>query len=500
MATELTKGSIQQDKYVVERLIGRGCAGSVYEVSRLGDNQKFALKSIHAGNLDDMAVRQAFREVDIMKRVQLSKGLGIELTFPWIVPIYEFWVDEIDHCNLNVCMVMELVSGPSLEAHLERLSHPRMKRRSNGGFSRKRPGEELSDDDNAIISVDSQMIYSWVSQIVLALCAIHKLHIVHRDIKPANLILSEDLREIKLADFSISKVLDPNEPYLETIAGTIQYTGPEVLQGKVYTETCDMWSLGCVVYEMLTLTKVFKVANTSRILSTINRHEIPSVPDDNDPGLVMLCNRLLNPDPTRRPSAMSLCKHPRLRPFVAEQLARISPEGRRFEIIRFLELESLVTTSPSPNISSHKEVQDDLVVVDEINIDQGVPIEEQFDDDIGVEVVPLLQGSWIVAQSSPQVQVSIQGTTAIFSDGRPSETLRRATRREERDTIEWILGQNLILMKSVSCFISPQKLLFARIQGGPVKRHWSVKEACLVLTREDSIHTAYHSTASTMSG
>jgi serine/threonine protein kinase len=167
---------------------------------------------------------------------------------------------------------------------------------------------------------------------MLALGILHASQIVHRDLKPANLILSKDLKTIKVADFSASRVLESGEAALDTVAGTLNYSAPEVLRGKPYGESCDLWSLGCVVYEICTLQKAFKIANTTKILATINKQEIPIISDDRDPGLVMLCNRLLNPDPARRPSAASLCKHPRLKPYIIHHMCDVVPIQRRLKI------------------------------------------------------------------------------------------------------------------------------------------------------------------------
>jgi serine/threonine protein kinase len=271
-----------------------------------------------------------------MKRIHLLDERGEEVVFPWIVPIFDFWADEVFGSGIYICMIMELVSGPSLEAYIERLVHPRMKCRSTGGFSRVRPGEELSDDDENVLQIHPEMVYRWISQIILGLSVIHKLKVVHRDIKPANLILSVDLKSIKLADFSVSRVFEPNETSLDTSAGTVQYSSPELLQGKAYNEATDMFSLGCVLYEILTLEKVFKVANTAKILSMVARGEVPSVPDDNEPGLVMICNRLMSTDPTRRPSSRILCDHPRLKPYVTTEMGNINCIEIRRAIINFL--------------------------------------------------------------------------------------------------------------------------------------------------------------------
>ena len=495
-------------KYLIGKLLGKGCSGVVHQITRVDDSSSFALKTVSSTSMEENAIIQAFREASIMKRISTLNEAGHDFQIPWIVKLEDFWVDDGDaygDCpggqGIKVSMVLELVTGPSLEFHLERLSHPRMKKRNTGGFSKSRPGEELSEDDEQIISVTPEQVYLWMSQTVIALSLLHKLGVVHRDIKPANLILSSDLRDIKIADFSISRVVTPGDHSIESTAGTLNYAAPEVLQGKPYGETCDMWSLGCVLFEIMTLQKAFKVANTSKILSMITRREVPTIPDDSDPGLVMLCNRLMNPDPTKRPTAIALCKHPRLKTFVSHELSQIHRRANRSTIIEFLDLAVMV-----PKLENLYDVPMDrdahgnrLTLFDESNHSPNCAIEDQFDDDIGYEIFVLMQGSWILENSNRRVQVTVEGRLVTFSDGRAPYQISRAWQKAEDGPVEWMLGKETILIKSLSSFVSPQKLFFSRIQEDNAKRSSGLHEACMVLIRDDPLSTVYLSSASTAS-
>lgn len=68
---------------------------------------------------------------------------------------------------------------------------------------------------------------------------------MHRDIKPQNLMLDKD-KKLKLIDFGLSRNLVMNQ----SLAGTGGYIAPEILMGKKYTNKCDVWSIGCVVFEI----------------------------------------------------------------------------------------------------------------------------------------------------------------------------------------------------------------------------------------------------------
>ena len=83
-----------------------------------------------------------------------------------------------------------------------------------------------------------------------ALHCLHALKIVHRDIKCANVFLCRD-GQVKLGDLNVSKVAKYG--LLQTQTGTPYYASPEVWQDKPYDSKCDVWSLGCVIYELAAL-------------------------------------------------------------------------------------------------------------------------------------------------------------------------------------------------------------------------------------------------------
>lgn len=92
-------------------------------------------------------------------------------------------------------------------------------------------------------------------QIVKGLKALHDLKIVHRDIKCANIFLTKD-NIVKLGDLNVSKVA--KRGLLQTQTGTPYYASPEVWKDKPYDSKSDIWSIGCVLYEMCALNPPFR--------------------------------------------------------------------------------------------------------------------------------------------------------------------------------------------------------------------------------------------------
>lgn len=97
-------------------------------------------------------------------------------------------------------------------------------------------------------------IWRAILHILQGLNILHTNKIVHRDIKPANIFYSKGIA--KIGDLNVSAVSDSS--LYSTKTGTPYYTAPEIWKGQSYTNNCDIWSLGCIIYEMCALLPPFK--------------------------------------------------------------------------------------------------------------------------------------------------------------------------------------------------------------------------------------------------
>ena len=110
------------------------------------------------------------------------------------------------------------------------------------------------DTQTRFLPVD--FIIEWVLQLTSGVSFIHKMKIIHRDLKPANIFLTLD-KKLKIGDFGISKGLDKTSGLASTTAGTSIYMAPEIHGGHKYNTMADMWSLGIIIFEIITYKKPF---------------------------------------------------------------------------------------------------------------------------------------------------------------------------------------------------------------------------------------------------
>jgi Tol biopolymer transport system component/predicted Ser/Thr protein kinase len=149
----------------------------------------------------------------------------------------------------------------------------------------------------------------YAGQILEALDHAHRRGIIHRDLKPANILVTK--QGIKLLDFGLAK-LKP-APLKETdetltraltkdgqILGTLQYMSPEQLQGKEADNRSDLFSFGCVLYEMLTGKRAFDGQSAASVIAAILERPSPSVAEVAPPALDRVLKRCLEKDPDQR--------------------------------------------------------------------------------------------------------------------------------------------------------------------------------------------------------
>jgi NIMA (never in mitosis gene a)-related kinase len=143
-------------------------------------------------------------------------------------------------------------------------------------------------------------------QMTRGLKALHDLKILHRDLKSANIFLLSD-GSAKIGDLNVSKVARKGLGYTQT--GTPYYASPEVWNDSPYDSKSDIWSLGCITYEMLTLHPPFRAENMEALYNKVIKGNYPKISDKYSKDISDIIKLLLKVNPKDRLSCDQILKH-----------------------------------------------------------------------------------------------------------------------------------------------------------------------------------------------
>lgn len=124
-------------------------------------------------------------------------------------------------------------------------------------------------------------------------------NIFHRDIKCANLFLTKDHKHLKLGDLNVAKVAKPDS-FAQTQAGTPYYASPEVWKDQPYDGRCDVWSIGCVIYEMAALRPPFLAKDLDSLCKKVNKGVYDAINSRYSKELSNIIQRCLQVNPKNR--------------------------------------------------------------------------------------------------------------------------------------------------------------------------------------------------------
>jgi len=220
--------------YSVEKVVGEGSFGKALLCRRNVDKKRVIVKQI---SISRMSAKEA-------QRTELEATLLSRLKHPNIVA----FIDSFKSAN-HLHIVMEYADGGDLDSHIK-----------------KRRGKLLSEEE---------VLHMFV-QIALALKHIHDRKILHRDLKSQNIFLTLQ-GYVKLGDFGVSRVLERTVDLAATQVGTPYYMPPEICNGTKYNSKCDIWSLGVILFELMTLSLPFKGSNMQQLVRNITSQPVPAV-------------------------------------------------------------------------------------------------------------------------------------------------------------------------------------------------------------------------------
>ena len=256
--------------YQTEELIGRGGMGTVYRGIHQETRQVVAVKVLSFIHADDDNFRDRFAlEIETLKK----------LRHPNIVELYGYGVQDG-----HLFYAMELIEGSSLQQELD-------------------SGQRFDWQATTRIAIE----------ICLALKHAHDRGVIHRDLKPANLLLAKD-DQVKLSDFGIAKLFGAHQITADrTVIGTADYMAPEQAEGVKASAKSDLYSLGSVMYALVTGKPPFAASTLAKVLSDLRNadpvplsNQMPQIPREFDE-IVM---HLLQKEPDQRyATALALANH-----------------------------------------------------------------------------------------------------------------------------------------------------------------------------------------------
>ena len=245
-------------------VIGRGQYSSVHKARRRSDGRLVAVKQVQIFDMDGASRRECVNETRILS----------ELKHAHIIE----YIDYFTHDN-DLFLVLEYASEGDLAAVIA----------SNA--AQQRP---MSEED----------VWLFCYQISSALAFMHGKRIMHRDVKPANIFVCDD-RTCKLGDLGLGRFISQSSAVAYSEVGTPFYMSPEAITGAGHSFASDVWSLGCLVYELSMLHSPFYQAtlNFYTLGQRIQQCQYAPLPDTYSIALRQLIASILTPTPEHRPSA-----------------------------------------------------------------------------------------------------------------------------------------------------------------------------------------------------
>jgi len=230
-------------------------------VKRISDGEIYALKKVKMGKLSSKEKENALNEVRILA----------SFMHPNIIAYKEAFFED---STSSLCIVMELADGGDLLGKVTELQ-------KKGAY------------------FEEKEIWQYFIQMVRGIKALHDLKILHRDLKSANIFWCKD-GTIKLGDLNVSKVAKKGLVYTQT--GTPYYASPEVWKDQPYDGKSDIWSLGCVLYEITAFRPPFKAADMQGLYKSILKGDYPAIPRHFSSELSNMIKSLLQVRPSARPT------------------------------------------------------------------------------------------------------------------------------------------------------------------------------------------------------
>ncbi|NWS17781.1 NEK3 kinase, partial [Pachyramphus minor] len=250
------------EEYKVLKALGEGSFGRVLLVHHRISDQKYAMKEIRLP-MSSSGVENSRKEAVLLAKMKHPNIVAYKESF------------EADG---HLYIVMEYCDDGDL---MQKIKHQR--------------GNLFPEDT----------ILHWFVQMCLAVKHIHDKRVLHRDIKSKNIFLTQN-GKVKLGDFGSARLLAHPMSYACTYVGTPYYVPPEIWESMPYNNKSDIWSLGCILYELCTLKHPFQAKSWKHLILKICKGSYSPLPSHYSYELHYLIKQMFKRNPQDRPSASTI--------------------------------------------------------------------------------------------------------------------------------------------------------------------------------------------------
>uniref|UniRef100_A0A7S4J805 non-specific serine/threonine protein kinase n=1 Tax=Guillardia theta TaxID=55529 RepID=A0A7S4J805_GUITH len=368
--------SYEKDRLQIYQVLNRiatGGFGTVSRVLRVFDGKILVWKELNYSRMNKKERRMMITEVNILREVDHAH-------------VVKYYDTIILRDEQKIYIIIEYCSNGDVGAMIDRCK------------SKKSRMEEA-------------FIWRVLSQILQALQSCHNREeiILHRDLKPANILL-DDAYMVKVADFGLAAVVN-SDSIASSKVGTPLYMSPEQISGAGYTAKSDIWSLGCIVYEIAALRPPFDAQNQMELAHFIREGKFSRIPDLYSPDLHRVICWMLQQAPKSRPSADELLSYmQRLDVGRASPVSSPNVKGSSSYFESFHHISSArfsgqdVKRTPDQNYGWQRQERSEELVEELEGIKLALRNQEYLVHSVDVEAVEMKGGSVLVGDEVKAIQ------------------------------------------------------------------------------------------------